>query len=296
MSINHFYKILTDVLDHGKTVVSRGLETKELIGYTYNLPPRVRFMCFEARKLKMDYIKQEFLWYLLGEPRDHSICKAASMWKELINADKTINSNYGFYIFNPAGGADGQSNLDRVTTTLQSDPHSRRATMLILNTAHLNSVTKDYPCTVYINFLIRDNKLNMFVRMRSQDAIYGMGNDAPFFSFVHELLLWKLKEKDPVLFENLHLGNYQHSADSFHVYERHYDMLENIIKSPVVATDEHDNCPEMTRFTPHYVAVLRDELTRQKPRLEGLDTDPFVKWLLTRDDEESLIMPDTYAV
>lgn len=296
MAVSHFYEILKDVADNGKTVVSRGLETKELTGYTYNLPPRVRFMCFDDRKLKMDYVKQEFLWYLLGEPRDHSICKAASMWEGLVNEDKTINSNYGFYIFNPRGGFGGKSNFDRVAATLQSDPFSRRATMMILNTDHLNSITKDYPCTVYINFLIRENKLNMFVRMRSQDAIYGMGNDAPFFSFVHELMLWKLKDKEPSLFEDLQLGTYQHSADSFHVYYRHYEMLDKILANPVASIDEHDNCPEMSRFTPHYLYVLRDELTRQTPKLGGLETDPFVKWLLTRDVEESLLMPDIYAV
>lgn len=290
MAVTAFYNILKDVADHGKIVVSRGLETKELTGYNYSLPPRVRFMCFDDRKLKMDYVKQEFMWYLLGEPTDQSICKAASMWKGLVNDDGSINSNYGYYIFNPRGGFDGKSNFDRVATTLQSDPYSRRATMMILNTDHLNSITKDYPCTVYINFLIRDSKLNMFVRMRSQDAIYGMGNDAPFFSFVHELMFWKLK--NGIGFEDLQLGTYHHSADSFHVYHRHYEMLDKIIQDPVASIDEHTNCPEMSRFTPHYLYVLRDELTKRTPNLGGLETDPFVKWLLTRENEESLLMPE----
>lgn len=292
MAVSHFYNILKDVKDHGKIVVSRGLETRELTGYSYNLPPRVRFMCFDDRKLKMDYIKQEFLWYLLGEPTDQSICKVASMWEGLINDDGSINSNYGYYIFNPRAGFEGRSNFDRVATTLQQDPYSRRATLMILNSEHLNSITRDYPCTVFINFLIRENKLNMYVRMRSQDAIYGMGNDAPFFSFLHELMLWKLKDKDGELFKDLQLGTYHHSADSFHVYHRHYEMLDKILQDPVASIDEHENCPEMSRFTAHYLYVLRNELTRPTPNLGGLDTEPFIKWLLTRDDETSLVMPD----
>lgn len=291
-AINHFHKILSDVKNDGKIVVSRGLETKELMGYTYNLPARVRFMCFDDRKLKMDYVKQEFLWYLLGEPRDLSICKAASMWAGLVNEDQTINSNYGYYIFNPKGGFEGKSNFERVKNTLTQDPYSRRATMVILNTDHLNSTTKDYPCTVYINFLIRDNALHMFVRMRSQDAIYGMGNDAPFFSFIHELMYWTLRNNEQKIFADLQLGNYQHSADSFHVYHRHYDMLDKIVENPVASIDEHDLCPPMTNFTPHYLAVLRGTLATGTLNLSGLDTDPFVKWLFTRDDEESLLMPD----
>jgi thymidylate synthase len=285
---NHFYNILQEVDDLGEEVVSRGLKTREIFGYNYKLPPRVRFMCFDARKLKMDYVKQEFLWYLVGEPTDHSICKVASMWDGLINDDKSINSNYGAYIFNPHGGHKGISNFDRAAQTLKDDPQSRRAVMMILNSSHLNSKTKDYPCTVYINFLIRENQLHIFVRMRSQDAIFGMGNDAPFFSFVHELMFWTLKPEMP----DLQLGFYYHSADSFHIYERHYDMVNKILENPVVTVDHHDACPPMTFMTPVYIGMLRRDLLSKNHNLDAARNDPFVKWLLEREDPNTLLMPD----
>ncbi len=149
---------------------------------------------------------------------DTSITQHASMWGKLINSDGSINSNYGQYMF-------GDSfQFDNVVKTLHEDPDSRRASIVILNSAHLLSVTKDVPCTYAINFRIRRGELNMSVRMRSQDAIFGMGNDAPAFSFIHEMVQCALLDVYP----DLRLGRYHHSADSFHVYDRHFSMLDNL--------------------------------------------------------------------
>lgn len=289
MNTDFFYKTLQDVKSYGRKATSRGLETLEILDYKYNLPPYARFMCFDHRKLKLDYIKQEFMWYLLGEPKDVSICRLASMWKGLINEDGTINSNYGYYIFNPKTGIDGVSNFDRVVNTLTQDPQSRRAVMMILNSEHLNSETKDYPCTVYINYLIRDGKLHQFVRMRSQDAIFGMGNDAPFFSMLMELMYWTLVRGG---MNDLQLGTYHHSADSFHVYEKHYKMLDQILADPVVSDDFHERCPVMSPLTPISLKLLRDNRQWSMDELKKLSGDVFTAWLLERDDEATLVMPE----
>ena len=126
--------------------------------------------------MNLDNVKREALWYLKGDPHDTSICEHARMWKRLINFDGTINSNYGQYIFG------NQQQFNVAQSMLLIDPNSRRASIVILDRCHLaDKYTKDYPCTYSINFRIRDNKLNMTVRMRSQDAVFGMTNDAPNF-------------------------------------------------------------------------------------------------------------------
>ena len=66
----------------------------------------------------------------------------------------------------------------------------------------------------------------MTVRMRSQDAWYGMGNDIPCFSFIHEMMWLSLKERYP----ELEYGIYHHSVDSFHIYQKHYEGLKQIIE------------------------------------------------------------------
>lgn len=284
------YSVLFHLFEKGSYQTVRGLKTVELTDFRYVLEPYHRFMSFDARKLNLDYIKQEFLWYLCGDKYDVSIRKVASMWDSLINVDGTINSNYGYYIFNPETGRDGKSNFDRVVETLKEDQSSRRAVITILGNTHLNTDTNDYPCTAYLNFLIRDRSLVMLVRMRSQDAIYGMGNDAPFFSFVQELLYVSLKSQPG--FEDLKMGPYSHIADSFHAYERHFEMLDSICEDPQMTDNFHDSCPQMTTETPKVLKEVKFHLERGLSMDSLVGKDPFVDWLLTRNDVKSMVYPE----
>lgn len=217
----------------GKEVSPRGLKILEVENFNYVLPPFVRFVNFESRKLNLKYIKREFLWYLTGNKFDVSITDHAKIWKDMVNKDNSINSNYGQYIFGDC------KQFDNVIRILREDKDSRRASIVILSKEHLLSNDLDLPCTYSINFRIRENYLNMSVRMRSQDSAYGMGNDAPAFSFIHEMMLNALKEFYP----ELQYGDYYHSVDSFHIYEKHFKMLDKIINND---TYKEINCPKIS--------------------------------------------------
>lgn len=235
----------------GNLVSPRGQPVIEIEDYSYTLPPYARFANFGARKLKLDYVRKELLWYFRANPLDSSIVDAASIWQELPNSDGSINSNYGAHVFGKryepvvhpsaryedyhfdepfnsvsVGALAYTSQLDYIVKTLLSDKDSRRASAVILNRAHLLSPqTKDYPCTYALNFRIRNNELKMSVHMRSQDAVFGMGNDAPAFSVIQELVFVLLRDGG---YPDLKMGSYHHTADSFHYYERHFAMVKTI--------------------------------------------------------------------
>src|SRR5690606_21700179 len=84
--------------------------------------------------------------------------------------------------------------------------------------------TKDKLCTNTIMFRIRNNKLNMSVQMRSNDIVTGLGIDAHMFSLIYEIVYQSLLEK----YWDLQVGNYHHTASSFHIYERNFQMMEEI--------------------------------------------------------------------
>lgn len=200
--------IFSDLLTRGSTVETRGMKVVELLNYQFAMPSDP-FMSFKARGLNLDYIRREFQWYLKGDRYDLSICKHAKIWNDHVCDGTYLNSNYGHYLFARRG-------LINAVEELRKDPYSRRACISILNTQqHLGA--KDIPCTYAINFMIRDDKLHMTVRMRSNDLFFGLGNDAPIFHFIHQLAFWMLS----ITYPNLTLGSYTHSADSFHIYERH---------------------------------------------------------------------------
>jgi thymidylate synthase len=273
MSESKFSKIYSDLFYQGDEVRPRGQLVKEIENYGYTLGPYERFPSFLSRRLSVKYIKKEFLWYLKGDRFDTSICEHAKIWRDVVNKDGSINSNYGQYIF---AGEDNQ--FDNVVRTLSKDKDSRRASISILSKDHLLSDTNDVPCTYSLNFRIRKNRLNMSVMMRSQDAVFGMGNDAPCFSFIHEMMFVVLKDTYP----DLEYGNYFHHADSFHVYERHFELLQRIVLDgdPFVPVE----CPKISgieevNFLRKY-ASFTDEERKMVPKDLFKEEYEFTKWLL----------------
>ena len=212
------YKMYKDLYNAPEVIV-RGLKTKELLNYKLVLKAYDRFFNFVGRKMKLNYIKEEFKWYCRGDRFDLSICNHAKMWKSLVDNDNGINSNYGQYII---------PNFIRCANTLINDENSRRAIIMIGNNDNYNSETQDYCCTLSMSFLIRNNKLLMTVHMRSNDAIFGMTNDIPTFSFFHEMMYVYLRDNK---YSNLELGEYTHLTNSLHIYERHYKMIKNILEN-----------------------------------------------------------------
>lgn len=176
---------------------------------------------FKARGLNLEYAKKEWLWYIGADPKDDSIEKHASMWKKLKQPDGSYFSNYGQYIF----GGEGVSQFDYVVQTLIDDPNSRRASMSLLRREHLFPENTDTVCTYAINFTIEEGQLLMTVMMRSNDVIFGFTNDAFCFSQLFLFMHAMLQERMP----SLKIGTYTHITNSMHVYERHFDMIYNIV-------------------------------------------------------------------
>ena len=85
---------------------------------------------------------------------------------------------------------------------------------------------KDLPCTSFLQFFIRKNKLHLIVNMRSNDLIKGTTFDIPFFMLLLQNMFLLLKEVYP----ELELGYYYHNAMSLHIYEPDFDLVEDMLK------------------------------------------------------------------
>ena len=205
----------------GELINIKGQQCIELPEYRLVLEnPRDCLTSFKARKLNLDYCKREWLWYLNGDRYDDSIEQHATMWKKIKQPDGGYNSNYGQYIF-------GQKQFDWVVNSLVKDAASRQACIQLLSPSHFYENNTDVVCTMGIQFMIRKSCLNMTVRMRSNDAIFGMTNDVFCFSQLHQMVYWALRDKGMTL----DLGTYMHDVGSMHVYERHFDMLKLLASS-----------------------------------------------------------------
>jgi thymidylate synthase len=228
-------KMFFDLKNYGKEFSPRGLKILEIENYHAELDTYNRFCNFPSRKLNIGYMIAELCWYIKGDRDNEMMEHYSSFWKKVKNKEKPFyNSNYGHYIFN-----EGQ--FSYCFNMLKKDKDSRQACIIINRPSVMMSETNDKLCTYSINFLIRNNKLNMHINMRSNDIIYGL-SAADFFCFsvIQELLFILLKEK----YNDLEMGSFFHHADSFHIYENKFEIMNSIFENN--ENNEEVVCPKIS--------------------------------------------------
>lgn len=262
---NIFSAVYQDLLLNGaRNQAPRGASTIELQDYIFVLDPYERLTSFTARNINMDYIRAELRWYLSGDPYNDMITEHAQIWKDIRQPDGRFYSNYGHYIFGKPAGA------QFVVDELIIDRDSRRAVIPLLSRVHLFHENKDVVCTYSMGFRIRNNQLNMSVNMRSNDAIWGMTNDVACFSLIHEIIHIMVKSHLP----DVNMGYYCHKVDSLHVYERHFDMLEQLVKEGKKGFYKI-NIPRILNY--EEINQLQEHLVEGKPIHRNFE---FTDWLL----------------
>jgi thymidylate synthase len=215
---NQFTGIINKINDSGSESQPRNLKVRELIYGQFDVDSTQPFASFKDRAFNWKYFAGEVAWYLKKDNDIDYINKFSNFWKFITNPNSnTINSNYGSLLFG--------SQLKWCLDSLKADDNTRQAIAFLNQPKFQFEGNKDFVCTMYLNFFIRDNKLNMKVQMRSNDIFYGLTFDAPFFAFVHQHMLLWLKETYPTL----ELGTYTHFADNIHYYERHFELSEQIL-------------------------------------------------------------------
>lgn len=165
------------------------------------------------RKMPMRYAVGELAWYLSGSNKASDISRFAKKWVDISDDGVTNNSAYGYRIKEKFGF----DQWKYIKSLLTKDPNSRQAVIHIKDAD--NTKTKDTPCTVYLQFLLRNGKLNLSVHMRSNDIWMGVPYDMFSFCFLQMLMAMEL---------GVEIGSYTHYAGSLHMYARDYKAsIEN---------------------------------------------------------------------
>lgn len=258
--------LMYDFVRHGVESEARGQKTRNVRNLAIVLDASQPVITsFNARKLNLGYCKKEWLWYLGANKFDDSIEQHATMWKKLKQADGSYHSNYGQYMF-AENMADSQ--FWYCMRQLITDPGSRRASMVLLNQGHLYQDNTDTVCTYAINFTIEGGRLHMSVMMRSNDVIFGFTNDS--FCF-HQLYLFAYAILSANHLGLLH-GTYTHFTNSMHVYERHFEMIEQLANIGMAGHYQVD--------VPKVSAPEAIQLIRNRGQSIGVAAlGPYTKWL-----------------
>lgn len=177
--------------------------TKALFNIGFEiLNPLDNYINTDYRKWNPTYAEREWDWYLSGNPSAIEISKFAPIWKNMMDDNGNVRSNYGWQWKR-------NNQLDKIVNQLKNNKETRQAVISIYDGKEIDTYSKDTPCTYAVQFTILNNKLNMTVLMRSNDLWYGFCNDQFCFSRLQEMVSIEL---------NIQIGTYYHFAHNLHIY------------------------------------------------------------------------------
>lgn len=212
--------LLELILRDGDTVQTRGFKTLELSPLTFEISnPTDRITSLKNRNWNFSAAIGELIWHLSGSNDVSFIASYLKQWDNFSDGGRIKGSCYGYKIFKR--NLNGSSQWENLVDLLKKDAGSRRAVLDLYNSKEgltLNAI--DVPCTCSLQFLVRNNRVNLVVYMRSNDIIWGLPYDFFFFSFLQELLAVELR---------LEVGLYTHIAGSLHLYDHHFLMANKIL-------------------------------------------------------------------
>jgi thymidylate synthase len=260
---------------------ARGTRSTELLDVALEIgDPRQCLYLNEERGSQKRYIAAELMWYYMGRNDAAFISKWAKFWESIQNPDGTVNSAYGNLIFRNAP-KNGLTQYQWAIKSLLADKNTRQAVMHFNRPEHQYFGNKDFVCTMYANCHIRNNRFYMSVFMRSNDAVWGTPTDVAFFCSLQMQMYAQLKEAYP----DLELGTYTHVANSYHVYDRHYSLVEEMLKTPFTSDKlppivsnliEIDGSPSQSLQT-----LMNAATSTEENYLIFQDGNDLLKWIYT---------------
>ena len=213
---------LGSVVHEGIKVACRGMLTKELINNTMVVNMAFPEVNLPERELNVKFRAAEAAWILSGDNRVDTISKYCKAYKQYSDDQVYMAGAYGPPVVDQ---------LSYIARTLGNDMYSRRAVLTIWRPRHYSS--RDIPCTVSLQWLIRDDALHCIANMRSNDIWLGTPYDIFTFSMISQYIIAEFRRS---INEDMGPGLLYLNAASLHLYEGNwidgknaYQSIDNIL-------------------------------------------------------------------
>jgi thymidylate synthase len=207
--------ILKHVVVHGAEVAPRGKPTRELLSFTLELTDPTRaWAAGTERKLSVALAGAEALQLVGGFSDPGAMLQISQHFREFTDGG----------VFHAPYGPRIASQLPAAIEWLKIDPDTRKAHVSVWDPVQdlWTQGTRDHPCTTHMQFMIRNDALDLHVGMRANDAWRGFPNDVFQFTQLQQAIAACL---------HIDLGTYYHHATSFHLYEENLNDVDRLISS-----------------------------------------------------------------
>lgn len=215
---------------------------------------------FPALTLRPTAIKtavDELLW--IWQKKSNNIKDLrGKIWDSWADENGSIGKAYGYqlgvkYKF-PHGEMD---QVDNVIWQLKNTPYSRRIMTNIYNFADLTEMGLE-PCAYSMTFNVTGNKLNGILNQRSQDILAANNWNVVQYSVLVHML---------AQVTGLVPGEFVHVIADAHIYDRHVDIIKELIKRPQFPAPKFSLNPEIKDFYDFTIDDIKIEDYQKNPQI-----------------------------
>lgn len=245
------YATIVEAVLAGDRVSPRGHETREIMNAMIRLQDPTDAIPLGSRpKLNL----------AIGAAESVHLIGGLSDAQQLVNVTKNFQPFVREHRLLGAYGPRIARQIPWVLQRLTDDTSSRQAGVMIWRDDELLLPDNpDVPCTVFLQWVIRDGRLSAITHMRSNDVWLGTPYDIMMFTNLQLALCYVL---------SIPPGEYIHCATSLHAYERDVKKLHDLGAPAPREELPPPFAPPVTRRTPRTAAraVIRWKMVRRAAR------------------------------
>tara|TARA_R100000655_G_scaffold34941_1_gene67881 strand:- start:486 stop:1202 length:717 start_codon:yes stop_codon:yes gene_type:complete len=238
---------MRDILTDGH----ESTNTREHLGMSMSFDMNYPVISCPERKLNTNFMIAEAAWILSGSNDISYPVKYMKKYQDYSDNGVIMSGAYGPAVYRQ---------MHYVLDTLNADINSRQAVMTIWTERPQQS--KDIPCTLSLQFIVRNSKLHCIANMRSSDVFLGLPYDIFVFSMISTNIANHL---------GLELGYLTWQAGSAHIYDRDFNKAIKCIESK-----ELTGSPKILHTWLRYTANIEHKL---KGILEGT----HINWVVENE-------------
>ena len=249
-----FVSMCKDILDHGTTTEGEKVRprwedgspayTIKNFGVTNRYDLREEFPALTLRRTALKSAMDEILW--IYQKKSNNINDLNShIWDQWADESGSIGKAYGYQIAQKSHYPEGDfDQMDRVLYDLEHTPFSRRIMTNMYTFADLHQMNL-YPCAYSVTYNVTQGEgdekpvLNMVLMQRSQDILAANNWNVSQYAI---LLMMVARHVDMVAGELLHV-----IVDA-HIYDRHVDIVRELIERPQYPAPRVSLNPDVTNF------------------------------------------------
>ena len=249
-----FCAMCVDILENGTTTEGQKVRphwedgtpayTIKQFGVVNRYDLREEFPALTLRRTALKSAMDEVLW--IYQKKSNNIHDLHShIWDEWADETGSIGKAYGYQIGQKSHYPQGDMDqMDKVLYDLRETPFSRRImtnTYVFADLSEMNLYPCAYSCTYNVTQTTGSDKLtlNMVLNQRSQDVLAANNWNVCQYA----ILLMMVAQSVGMI-----AGQLVHVIADAHIYDRHIDIIRELISRPKLAAPRVSLNPEVTDF------------------------------------------------